>query len=52
MPPNIRPEMMLALIIVGRALRQQFEALTGMSLDEWDEQNHARIMRGETCPVS
>jgi len=40
----MRPEMLLALIIIGRALNQRFTELTGMTLAEWDELNCQRIM--------
>ena len=40
----MRPEMMLALFVIQRMLGQTFIALTGMTLDEWDELNYQRTL--------
>lgn len=44
MNTDLRFEMWLALMMVSYAASRRFTELTGMTLDEWDEQNYARIM--------
>jgi hypothetical protein len=42
--PTQHPETWLALLIVTRAAQRCFTEITGMTLDEWDEQNYQRVM--------